>query len=93
MSKQINQIPLTGTSVLEERLKRVEQQLSNSSNFVNSYTLGTLRTDRTTAPASSTDVTAGVDKLYDVIRVYPYEYILMNISGTAQWARISLSTF
>lgn len=91
MSKYINQIPITGTSIIEERLKRVEQQLSNSSNFLNSHTLGTLRTDRT-APASSTDVQAP-DKLYDIVRVYPYEYILINIAGTATWVRITMSTF
>jgi hypothetical protein len=35
----------------------------------------------------------GVDKLYDVIRVYPYEYVLIPVAGVANWVRISMSTF
>lgn len=100
MSKQRSQIPATGTSIIEERLKRLELQVSNSSSFVNSYLLGTLRTDITTAPASSIAITPGVDKLYDQIQLYPYLYIatyaptIANPSIIAlQWVRISMSTF
>jgi hypothetical protein len=94
MSKWTDQNPITGSSIAEERLKRVEQQVFNlEQRLLNStYLLGRLRTDRVTAPVSSTDVN-DTDKIYDVIRIYPYEYVLINNSGTYNWVRLSMSTF
>lgn len=91
MGKFGDKSSFSGSSNLEERLKRLEQEQANSTNFLNTYTLGTLRTDRT-APTSSADVQTP-DKLYDVVRDNNYEYILINRSGTATWVRIIMSTF
>jgi hypothetical protein len=93
MSRFNDQNPITGNDSLEERVKRLEEQQASWGNrFFNTFTIGRLRTDRTTAPASSADVNA-TDRLYDIIRVYPYEYVLINNSGAFNWVRISMSTF
>lgn len=80
------------TSILEQRLKRLEQQM----NFLNStlsgyFTIGRLRTDRN-APANSTDVTS-LDALHDVVRDTSYTYVLINNGGAYEWRRITMSSF
>lgn len=93
MSKYTDSNPITGSSIAEERLKRLEQQVFTLENrLFSAFVQGRLRTDRDTAPANSTDVN-DTDKIYDIIRVYPYEYVLINNSGTFNWVRISMSTF
>ena len=93
MSRFANDPSITGGSVLEERIKRLEEQQAAWGNrFFNTFTIGRLRTDRTIAPASSTDVNK-TDLLYDVIRVYPFEYVLINNAGVFNWVRIAMSTF
>lgn len=93
MSRFTDQNAITGGSVLEERIKRLEEQQAAWGNrFFNTFMTGRLRTDRTTAPASSTDVNE-TDRLYDVIRIYPYEYVLINNAGAYNWVRITMSTF
>ena len=93
MSRFTNQNAITGVSTLEERVKRLEEQNAAWSNrFFNTFMIGRLRTDRTTAPANSTDIN-DTDKLYDVIRVFPFEYVLINNSGVYNWVQIQMSTF
>lgn len=77
----------------EERIRRLEERLQVlEQNLPSSFVKGRLRTDRTTAPASSTDVNY-TDQLYDVIVIAGAEYILLNNSGTLNWQKITLSTF
>lgn len=80
------------TNVIEERLKRVEQQLEFINNTLSSvFVLGRLRIDRS-APANSADVLT-LDAQYDIVRDADYEYILINNGGTLEWRRISYSSF
>ncbi len=93
MSKYTDQNPITGSSIAEERITRLEQQIFTLQNRLSTaFVQGRLRTDRTTAPADSVDIN-NTDKLYDIIRVYPYEYILINNAGTFNWVRITMATF
>lgn len=81
------------TSDIEERLRRLEQQVEYLVPSLNSvYLLGRLRFDRN-SPANSADIVAGVDLLYDIVRDSNYEYILINNAGTLAWVRISMSSF
>jgi hypothetical protein len=82
-----------GVDNTEERIRRLEELVYAMDNaFFNSFIRGRVRTDRTTPPATSTDINT-TDKLGDVIYVYPYEYILINNAGTYNWVRISIGTF
>lgn len=93
MSRFNNQNPITGNDPIEERIKRLEEQQAAWGNrFFNTFTIGRLRTDRIAPPANSTDVNA-TDRLYDVIRIFPYEYVLIDNAGAFNWVRISMSTF
>lgn len=93
MSRFTDQNAITGGSVLEERVKRLEEQQAAWGNrFFNTFTIGRLRTDRVAPPANSTDV-VNSDMIYDVIRIFPYQYILINNAGTLNWVRITMSTF
>lgn len=84
---------ITGADQMEERLKRVEeQQAAWGQRFFSTFVIGRLRTDRTTPPATSADVNDS-DQIYDVIRIYPYEYILINNDGAYNWVRLTMSTF
>lgn len=84
---------LLGNEISEVRLRRVEEDLLFVRNQLdNSYFIGRLRVDRTTAPASSSDVNA-TDLLYDVIRTTTNEYVLINNGGTLAWRSISYSAF
>lgn len=79
-------------SVIEERLKRVEQQLEFINNTLSSvFVRGRLRTDRT-APADSADVMP-LDAQYDIVRTANYEYILVDNSGTLEWRRVTYNSF
>ncbi len=93
MAKFQDQNPIMGNNVLEERIKRLEEQQAQWGNrFFNTFLTGRLRTDRTTPPASSTDVN-DTDRVYDIIRIYPYEYVLINTGTVYEWVRITMSTF
>ncbi len=97
MSRFNDENAITGGSVLEERVKRLEEQQAAWSNrFFNTFMIGRLRTDRMGAipqpPANSADVQPP-DRLYDVIRIYPFEYVLINNAGTLNWVQITMSTF
>lgn len=84
---------LLGNEIAEVRLRRVEEDLQFLLTRISAtYLLGRLRTDRTTGPANSADVTKN-DKLYDVIRDTNYEYVLINDGGVLAWRRISYSAF
>lgn len=92
MSKFANTSISISVPILEERLKRVEQQLNFLNNTLSGYfVLGRLRTDRT-APASSSDVQS-LDLLYDIVRDTNYTYVLINNAGTLAWRRITMSSF
>jgi len=81
------------TSDIEERLRRLEQQVEYLVPSLNSvYIIGRLRTDRN-SPANSADIVAGVDLLYDIVRDATYEYILIDAAGTLAWRRIIMSSF
>lgn len=93
MTRFTDESPITGGTILEERVKRLEEQQAAWGNrFFNTFTIGRLRTDRLTPPTTSADVNS-TDRLYDVIRIYPYEYVLINNSGVYNWVRITMSTF
>lgn len=93
MSRFTDQNAITGGSVLEERVKRLEEERAAWGNrFFNTFTIGRLRTDRVAPPANSADVVK-TDLLYDVIRIFPYEYVLINNAGTLNWVQITMSTF
>lgn len=93
MSRFTDQNSITGGTVLEERVKRLEEEQAAWGNrFFNTFTIGRLRTDRVTPPANSADVVK-TDLLYDVIRIFPYEYVLINNAGTLNWVQITMSTF
>lgn len=78
--------------VIEERLKRVEQELEFINNVLSTvFVRGRLRTDRS-APANSTDVLP-LDAQYDIVRTANYEYILINDSGTLEWRRVTYNSF
>jgi hypothetical protein len=84
---------LTEKDNTEERIRRLEERLNFLDlNLPSTYLQGRLRTDRTTAPASSTDVNY-TDQLYDVILLESDEYVLINNSGTLAWRKITLATF
>lgn len=92
MSKFVNNSVSISAPILEERLKRVEQQLNFLNNTLSGYfTIGRLRTDRT-APTSSSDVQP-LDALHDVARDASYTYVLINNSGTLTWRRITMNSF
>ena len=92
MSRFTESNPITGYTVEEERLKRVEEQVRALEVLAaNSAILGRLRTDRT-APTSSTDVQPP-DLEYDMVRDDSYQYVLVNNAGTLNWLRWSYSTF
>jgi hypothetical protein len=77
----------------EQRLVDLENQVRDLNKILQNFFLqGRLRTDRA-APTSSTDIAAGIDKLYDRVITTTYEYILLNNAGTLQWKRVSISTF
>lgn len=88
----MNNIVTANTSMIEERLKRVEQKLSFLNNTLSGYfTIGRLRIDRT-APSTSSDVLP-LDALYDVVRDTNYTYVLIDDSGNLRWRRITMSSF
>lgn len=92
MSRFTESNPITGYTVEEERLKRVEEQVRALEVLAaNSAILGRLRTDRT-SPTSSTDVQPP-DLEYDMVRDDSYQYVLVNNAGTLNWLRWSYSTF
>lgn len=75
------------TSLTEDRLSRLENNEQKKDRELKSkYVQGRLRTDRTTAPSSNSDVNS-TDKLGDIIRTSTYEYILVNDNDTLKWAR------
>lgn len=92
MSKFVNTGVSISAPVIEERLKRVEQQLSFLNTTLSGYfTIGRLRTDRS-IPASSADVTS-LDALHDIVRDANYTYVLINDTGALKWRRITMSSF
>lgn len=79
--------------VLEERLKRVEQQLEFLVGTLSrSFVLGRLRIDRV-APTSSADIVPFGDLLYDVLYTSGYFYVVIDDTGTLEWRRIALNSF
>lgn len=92
MTRLTDSNPLVARTIEEERIRRTEEAIRVIEiKLANSYVLGRLRIDRT-APTSSTDVQPP-DKLYDIVRIYPYEYTLINNAGSFNWVRITMSTF
>jgi hypothetical protein len=92
MSKFSDANPLVTKTVVDERVGRVEEAIRVIENrLANSYLQGRIRFDRT-APIDSADVQSP-DRLYDIVRIYPYEYVLINNAGTLNWVRITMSTF
>jgi hypothetical protein len=92
MTRMTDANPLVASTILEERLRRVEDNQQVIENrLANSYTQGRIRFDRT-SPTSSADVQTP-DRLYDIVRDTSYEYVLINDAGTLAWRRISYSAF
>lgn len=79
-----------GGTLLEERVKRLEENFDNLSRTL-PFIKGRLRIDRA-APTTSNDVQSP-DKIYDIVVKNDYQYILINNSGVLQWRRITLSSF
>jgi hypothetical protein len=92
MSRFTDQNAVTGGSVGEERVRRVEDQLNYLElTLPTTFVQGRLRTDRN-APTTSSDIETG-DQLYDIVQTATYQYNLLNIGGALQWVRIVCSTF
>jgi hypothetical protein len=92
MTRFIEDQAITGTTMDEKRLRRVEEELNFFDNrFFNTFLRGRLRTDRN-APTSSTDIETG-DQEFDIVRESDYQYTLVNLSGTLTWLRAPWSTF
>lgn len=92
MTRFTQQSPITGLTTLEERIRRLEEEVREINNrWYNSFIIGRLRTDRT-APTDSADVQPP-DLLYDVVRDTSYQYVLINDGGTLTWLRWAYSTF
>jgi hypothetical protein len=92
MSRFTDQNAVTGGSVGEERVRRVEDQLNYLElTLPTTFVQGRLRTDRN-APTSSSDIETG-DQLYDIVQTVTYQYTLLNNAGTLNWVRIICSTF
>lgn len=92
MTRLTDANPLVATTILEERLRRAEENIELIGNrLANSYTQGRIRFDRT-APISSADVQTP-DRLYDIVRDTSFEYVLINDAGSLAWRRIIYSAF
>ncbi len=92
MSEFIDYISPISSSIIEERVRRLESQVINLENRqANNYLLGRLRFDRT-APVNSADVQTP-DALYDVVYTPTFVYILINSSGTLTWVQYAVTTF
>ena len=84
---------LTAKDKNDERIRRLEDRLNFlESNLPSTFLQGRLRTDITTAPASSTAIDY-TNQLYDVVLLADAEYIVINNSGALAWRKITLSTF
>lgn len=92
MSKFVNSSISISAPILEERLKRLEQQFNFLNQTLSGYfTIGRLRIDRS-APASSSDVQP-LDALYDIVRTPTYTYVAIDNAGTLEWRRITMNSF
>jgi hypothetical protein len=92
MTRFTQNASLVGLEIIEERLRRIEQQWQFFQNNTQPYLVqGRLNTTRT-PPTSSADVKSS-DKIYDIVRDASYEYILIVDTGTLAWRRITMSSF